>query len=313
MKNKNGIVARLYRRNMRNLIIVFLLALTLCVYHFVTSFNYMRNYISSGYELNLDNLVQTAGTREVEYTTQTAKEKGFEVATTEMFNKQYVYYQDNDYRFKLIPDKIEETDLYYSSALKVVDPTYQGEGQEYMLQRCLIITVGDYKIVAIAPYDYTVPEGEPLRVTIAQIPEYIANDIGLKLSEGEGLQILNYYVDLTQLPVEYEDEDWTYMIFYSIVTLALLALVIIFIVKPQFHPIYLQLKKYNDDIEDTIAAIDGEYAAGVDITRVKKETIMPTWIIKRSMFMNIINKNHKAMAQGEKERIERTRGKSRYQ
>jgi hypothetical protein len=103
------------------------------------------------------------------------------------------------------------------------------------------------------------------------------------------------YIDLRDTPVDYEDEDFKDMCLYTPIALALTVLTLLFLIHPHWHPTYAQLAKYGRTIDQVVESVDEEYTrVGVTTNPYEKKTLyMETWLVRRSMFMNGIQKNHK--------------------
>lgn len=257
----------------------------------------------------------------------------------------------DDYRFALTADSVEETGIYYDDTynpyfgvtdvnawlaqLEALPPieyeASEGAMAEYYimpLSRLVRVTSGDVEVLVLMDYKAEIAEGDTIRGILTEwneyeqvenyklgtlpFPEYYLADYAHSLYlNGEGSdKVLGYIFETMDVPVEFEDENWGYMVFYGIITGLVLLLNLVFYVWPQFHPFFRQMARYGT-IDEVTASIDEEFAEGKKFIENKKTLLSDTWYIKRSAFMNVINRNPNIIPENQKSR-EGSVNKRRY-
>ncbi|MBE6991644.1 MAG: hypothetical protein E7430_03580 [Ruminococcaceae bacterium] len=268
-----------------------------------------------------------------------------------MVEQGYVYFQDEkDYRFALPVDSVEETGIYYDDtytpyfgvtdvnawlaeveALPPINYEVSGSMAEYFimpLSRLVRVTSGDAQMLVLMSYDAEIAVGDVIRGIFTSwndfeqveeyklgtlpFPEYYLTDYAHSLYlKGESSdRVLGYIFETMDVPVEFEDENWGYMVFYGIITGFVLLLNAVFYIWPKFHPFFRQMARYGT-VDEVTASIDEEFAEGKKFIENKKTLLSDTWYIKRSAFMNVINRNPNMVPENQRER-EGSVNKRRY-
>ena len=295
---RDGLVYSLYLKNIRNLTLVTLVVLAFYFWNFATCFNYLRNYLFPTDEIDWDS-VAAAGT--LDPTTEGLERPAGDDAAPDMFYMQWVYQEDNNYRFKITVDAVEETGIYYDdlnaayyNCTDLDDFNSRLPAEDWGVFRLVLVEAGGQTFVAALPFEDSIEAGETVRAVFAPMAETstMYYDLG---ACGYTDSVSSWYIDLRDTPVDYEDEDFKDMCFYTLVALGLLALTVIFLLKPKWHPTYRQLAKYGKSVEYVVELVDTEYAEKGFTTdpREKKTFFLETWMVRRSMFMNVIQKNYR--------------------
>lgn len=299
---KNGKMKSLYKRNLLALYLLLAFALVLFGTNLGFQFNYIRNYLSDGYELDPASLRAAVGYRTIEPQTLTSEEAGLIVALKDsqtMFYDDYVYYQDKDYRFSVTVDEVYDAGIGYSYDLVLYYYEMGGNfrtttaEEAFYTDRVLLLRSGDLVFIAIVDGSEQIQPGDTIVTVFTQMGEYVIHDLGyiLNMFAGEGYDILSYYADLRGIPVEYEDEDWKFTIGYGLIVLLTAVIALVFTFMPYSHPFYRQLLKYGGDRDELIDRIDGELGDESKLTKKGKYHIGNEWMYKYSLFMSIIEKN----------------------
>lgn len=207
----------------------------------------------------------------------------------------------------------------------------EGAMAEYYIMpmsRLIRVTSGDAQFLALVSYDAQVAEGDTLRGIFTRwnqtdavegytlgtlaFPEYYMTDYAhsLYLNGQSGDRVLSYILETQDVPVEFEDENWGYMVFYGIITGIVLAIVLLFFVKPTLHPFFRQMQRYGN-YDEVIASIDEEFAEGKKFMENHKMMLSDSWYIKKSKFMHTINRNPDQIPENQKLR-EGSINKRRY-
>lgn len=256
-----------------------------------------------------------------------------------------------DYRFALPIDSLTETGIYYDDTytayfgvtdtaqwlaeLEALPPieyeASEGAMAEYYIMpmsRLVRVTSGDAEVLALVSYDAQLAAGDTLRgiftrwnqpreageYTLGSLAftEYYMTDYAhsLYLSGQSGDSVMGWLFEAQDVPVEFEDEDWGYMVFYAIITGIVLLIVLLFFVKPTFHPFFRQMQRYGN-YDEVTASIDQEFAQGKKFMENRKMMLSDSWHIKKSTFMNIINRNPDQIPENQKLR-EGSVNKRRY-
>ena len=255
-----------------------------------------------------------------------------------------------DYRFALPVDSVEETGIYYDdtytpyfgvtdvdawltevSNLPPIEYEVNGSMAEYFIMpmnRLVRISAGGVDTLALVSYDAEIAVGDVLRGIFTSyndservedytlgtmaFPEYYITDYAhsLHLQGESGDRVLAYIFDTMDVPVEFEDENWGYMVLYAIAAGVVLLLNAVFYIWPGFHPFFRQMARYGT-IDEVTASIDDEFAEGKKFIENKKTLLSDTWYIRCSAFMNIINRNPNMIPENQKER-EGSVNKRRY-
>lgn len=207
----------------------------------------------------------------------------------------------------------------------------EGAMAEYYIMpmsRLIRVTSGEAEFLALVSYDAQVAEGDTLRGIFTRwnqtdsvegytlgtmaFPEYYMTDYAhsLYLKGQSGDRVLGYILEVQDVPVEFEDENWGYMVFYGIITGIVLLIVLLFFVKPTFHPFFRQMQRYGT-YDEVTASIDAEFAEGKKFMENHKMMLSDSWYIKKSNFMHTINRNPDQIPENQKLR-EGSINKRRY-
>ncbi len=256
-----------------------------------------------------------------------------------------------DYRFAITADTVQETGIYYDDTynpyfgvtdvsawlaeLEALPPieyeASEGAMAEYYimpLNRLVRVTSGDITALVLVGYKEEISQGDVLRGIFTSweaseeyegyvlgslpFPEYYFADYAhsLYLDGQDGDRVLGYIFEMEDVPVEFEDENWGYMVFYGIIVGIVLLLNAMFVIWPGIHPFFRQMARYGT-VDEVTESIDQEFAPGQKYIQAKKTLLSDTWYIKRSAFMNVINRNPNIIPENQKAR-EGSVNKRRY-
>lgn len=295
---RSGFVYSLYLKNIRNLAIVTILILALYIYEFVNCAFYLRSYLFPTSSITWESVADLGS---IELGPVDGDRLAGDDAAPSMFYLEWVYQEDGYYRFRFTLDAVEETGIYYDdqnvayyNCTDLQDFYDQLPRENYGVFRLLLVEAGGQTFVAALPYEAELTAGTTVEAVFAPMASTstMVYDLGVNGNTGS---VNTYYIDLRETPVDYEDEDFKDMCLYTPIALALLVLTVLFLLMPKWHPTYRQLSKYGKTIEAVVEQVDEEYArVGIQSSDDKGKTLyMDTWLVRRSMFMNGIQKNHK--------------------
>ncbi len=295
---RDGFVYSLYLKNVRNLAVVTVVVLAVYIWQLTGCLFYLRNYLLPASGIDWDGIA-ALGTLELG-SVEGERPAGDDAAPS-MFFLEWVYQEGNNYRFQITLDAVEESGVYYDEQNAAyynctdIDDFYSKLPREdYGVFRLVLVEAGGQRFVAALPYETELTAGQTVRAVFAPMAQTstMVYDLGVN---GNTQTVSLYYMDLRDTPVDFEDEDFKDMCIYTPITLILVILTVLFLARPKLHPTYRQLAKYGRTIEDVVARIDEEYRrVGVTCNPNEKKTLyLENWLVRRSMFMNSIQKNHK--------------------
>jgi hypothetical protein len=295
---RDGFVYSLYLKNIRNLAIVTVLVLAFYFWELSGCVLYLQNYLFPTTTIDWDG-VAAMGSLDLGETT--GERPAGDDAAPSMFFLEWVYQEGDHYRFRFPIDQVTETGIYYDD-LNVayyncadIDDFYSRlPNEDYGVFRLVLVEAGGQTFVAALPYEDTLTAGETIDAVFAPMAD--TSTMVYDLARNGNTETVNIdYIDLRDTPVDYEDEDFKDMCLYTPIALALTVLTLLFLIRPHWHPTYAQLAKYGRTIDQVVESVDEEYTrVGVSTNPYEKKTLyLETWLVKRSMFMNAIQKNHK--------------------
>lgn len=179
-----------------------------------------------------------------------------------------VWVQNNCYRLEFVLDSVEEK-IWTLDDISVY-----------------LCWADDIQILVV---DDTMPlTGTPYQAVFTAVPDQLSYDLQNVV---DIYSLPGYLVDLRSLPVGYEGADSLQLLLFAPVVFALLVYWILLLAKPQRHPIYRQLGRYESRVDAIVASIDQEVAAGQILEETPKSLRTTNWYLQRTAFMTTIYKN----------------------
>lgn len=303
---RSGFVYKLYLKNIIALwgLALILFAGLMYILCHNTGYNYLANYLF--YRKAPDPAALTEFTArdmlDMDYVMADIEAHGGNEAlnrSLSCFYKPNLYQEGSRYRFQITidPDKLTDTGIYY-------DCQYNAFQAETRDQARAQINPEDYITEHLYFYEYQgmnyvlllgddVDLEEKMRVTFAPMGVY-ALYIPYDLYRfGYQDSISNYFIDVSQTPVDPEDEIFKDLCLYAPFALAAMIAAILLTIVPTLHPTYRQLAKYGRTIQKAVEKVDKDYEEFGIESEGNKTLYLNDWLVKKSTFKNGIEKNYK--------------------
>lgn len=303
---RSGFVYKLYLKNIIALwgLALILFAGLMYILCHNTGYNYLANYLF--YRKAPDPAALTEFTArdmlDMDYVMADIEAHGGNEAlnrSLSCFYKPNLYQEGGRYRFQITidPDKLTDTGIYY-------DCQYNAFQAETRDQARAQINPEDYITEHLYFYEYQgmnyvlllgddVDLEEKMRVTFAPMGVY-ALYIPYDLYRfGYQDSISNYFIDVSQTPVDPEDEIFKDLCLYAPFALAAMIAAILLTIVPTLHPTYRQLAKYGRTIQKAVEKVDKDYEEFGIESEGNKTLYLNDWLVKKSTFKNGIEKNYK--------------------
>ncbi len=303
---RSGFVYKLY---VKNIIALWILALILSaglmyIICHNTGYNYLANYLFYRSTPNAESLTEVASKDmlDMDYVMSDIEANGGNEAlnrSLSCFYKANLYQEDGRYRFaiQIDTDKLVDTGIYY-------DCNYNAFYAESRDAARAQINPEDYITEHLYFYEYEgmnyalllgddVELQETMRVTFAPMGVYalyIPYDL---YNFGYTDSITNYFIDVSETPVDPEDEIFKDLCMYAPFALAALIAAILLTIVPTLHPTYRQLAKYGRTIQKAVEKVDADYDEFGIESEGNKTIYLNDWLVKKSTFKNGIEKNYK--------------------
>ena len=307
---RSGFVFSLYKRNMRNLWILAGVLLAVLISMLYKSHNYLANYLfyraapdRAGLTEFLDRDILDIGAVCVDIE-QNGGEIALDRSPTLMFFQDHVYREGPRYRFSLPVEggNLTDTGIWYDDAYRAYTGFFDREAVKAQVPRENYLTQhlyfydwpeGSARLLLVMDSDKDLEHGDTERVTFAPLgiySVYMVKDLAEAGYEG---QVYNYFIDLRETPVDFEDDDFKDLVMvFPFVLLALIP-AILFSVFPALHPTYRQLDKFARSIQKAADQVDANYEEFGIVSEDKKTWYLEDWLVKRSWLKNGIEKNWK--------------------
>lgn len=272
---RSGFVYSLYLKNLRNLWIVAGVLLLILVSMLYKSHNYLMNYLfyrAPPDPASLTEFVEN-GAMDIEEAYADILAHGGDEALyrqrTAMFLKDTVYQEGNRYRFgiPIDPAKLVNTGIYYDDTYR----QYSGYDrrdqvlkdiprEHYLTEHLYFYEYDGLNFLLVMDTDREDELKETERVVFAPLSIYSVYMVRDLYCAGYSGTLYNYFIDLRDTPVDFEDDDFKDLI--MIFPFVLLALIpaILFTVCPALHPTYRQLDKFARSIPKAVEQVDANYA-----------------------------------------------------
>ena len=305
---RTGFVFSLYKKNMINLWIIagILLAVFLCMIW--KSHEYLLNYLFFRAEPDQAALTEFLEKDVLDIDTVCAdiEANGGEMALmrtrTSMFFRGNVYQEGIRYRFSLPmdPEKLTDTGIWYDDTYRAYTGIGSREEVRAMLSRENYLTEHLYfydynglQVLLAMDTDKELELKERERITIAPMGVYSVYMVKDLAAAGYSGEVYNFFIDVRDTPVDFEDDDFKDLI--MILPFLLLALIpaILFTVFPTLHPTYKQLDKFARSIQKAVDQVDQNYEEYGIVMEDGKTWYLEDWLVKRSWLKNGIEKNWK--------------------
>ena len=305
---RTGLVYSLYKKNLINLWIlaaVFVVVFGAMVYK---SHNYLMNYLFYRAEpdtaaltefLEKDMLNPAVLSAEIE-------EKGGEMVLdrthTAMFFKDNVYQEGGHYRFSLSmdPSLLTDTGIYYDDTGRAYNGVWDKAELETRIPRENYTTdhlyFYDFHGTTVLLVMEKALENEiegTERVTLAPMGIYSLYMVKDLHEAGYDEPIPNYFIDLRETPVDFEDDDFKDLVMVLPFMLGTLIPAILFSIFPLWHPTYRQLDKFARTVQKAVNQVDKDYEEFGIVSHEGKTWYLNEWLVKRSAFKNGIEKNYR--------------------
>ena len=305
---RSGFVFSLYKKNMINLWILAGVLLLVFISMIWKSHNYLANYLFYRAEPDVASLTEfvEASPIDLEAGYADIMENGGEMALyrqrTSMFLKDYVYQEGGRYRFGLPLDlaALEDTGIYYDDTCKAYLGYSDREAvkaeiprENYLTEHLYFYEYGGLRFLAVMDTDKELEPKDRERVVFAPLSicsVYMVKDL---YEAGYTGSVYNYFIDLRDTPVDFEDDDFKDLVLVFPFVLLTLIPAILFSVFPALHPTYRQLDKFARSIQKAADQVDQNFEEYGIVSEDKKTWYLEDWLVKRSAFKNGIEKNWK--------------------
>lgn len=308
---RSGFVYSLYKKNILHLWAVALVLLAGLVWMLCGSMNYLMNYLFYGnapdeagisaflsehtFDVDEANEAIAAAVADIQ---AEGGEATLNRGRASMFDKTFVYQEGSHYRFGLDLEGLEDTGIYYDDTYRaytgISDRAQLGNvipKENYPTEHLLIMNYGGQRVLAAVNYDTELTQH--MRVTFAPVSVYEGFWVeDLKAAGYEGV-FSDYFIDLRQTPVDFEDEDLKDFAMVCPIVLLFLIPAILFTIVPVWHPTYHQLNKYGRTTQKAVEKVDANFEEFGILSEEKKTLYLDDWLVKKSFFKNGIEKNYK--------------------
>ena len=305
---RSGFVYSLYMRNMINLWIVAGIFLLIFVSMLYKSHNYLANYLFYRSEPDQAALTEFLQRDVLDIDTVCAdiEANGGEMAlnrtTTLMFFKDNVYQEGTHYRFSLPIDEslLTDTGIWYDDTYRAytgVSDHAELSGliprENYATDHLYFYDYNGMNVLLVTNYEVESEWKDTERVTFAPMGIYSLYMVKDLQTAGYSGDLYNYFIDLRQTPVDFEDDDFKDLVMvFPFVLLTLIPSILLFAV-PTLHPTYRQLDKFARSIQKAAEQVDANYEEYGILEQDKKTWYLEDWIIRRSWLKNGIEKDHR--------------------
>ena len=303
---RSGFVFSLYKKNMINLWILAGILLLVFISMIWKSGSYLMNYLF--YRAEPDPAALTAFLEQdildVASVCADIEAHGGEAALIRsgdsMFFRDNVYQEGDRYRFSLPMDEtlLTDTGVYYDDTCKAYyaesreDFKNQVPRENYGTAHLYFYDCHGTQVLLVADFEKELELKERERVTFAPLgiyDLYMVKD----LAETGVTALPNYFIDLRDTPVDFEDDDFKDLVMVFPFVLLTLIPAILFSVLPALHPTYRQLDKFARSIQKAVDQVDQNYEEYGIVSEDKKTWYLEDWLVKRSWLKNGIEKNWK--------------------
>ena len=303
---REGFVFSLYKKNMINLWILAGVLVLVLISMLWKSGNYLMNYLFYRAEpdqaaltefLEQDILNTAAVCADIE---DHGGEMALNRGRTAMFFRDNVYQEGERYRFGLPMDAslLTDTGIYYDDTYSAYYVNSRSAFKEqlprenYGTEHLYFYDFHGTPVLLVMDYEKELELKESERVTFAPLGIYslfMVKDLAAAGYEA----VPNYFIDLRETPVDFEDDDFKDLVMvFPFVLLALIP-AIVFSIFPALHPTYRQLDKFARSIQKAVEQVDQNYAEYGILSEDKKTWYLEDWLVKRSWLKNGIEKNWK--------------------
>ena len=305
---RSGFVFSLYKTNMRNLWILAGVLLLILASMLYKSHNYLANYLFYRAEPDPAALTEFMEKQVMDLDEAYADimENGGETAIyrqrTSMFLKDSVYQEGARYRFgiPIDPDKLEDAGIYYDDTCKAYMGYDSREAvknaiprENYLIEHLFFYEYDGLRFLVVLDTDKELELRDTERVVFAPLSVYGVHMVYDLHTAGYSGDLYNYFIDLRETPVDFEDDDFKDLVLvFPFVLLALIP-AILFSIFPALHPTYRQLDKFARSIQKAVDQVDANYEEFGIVSEDKKIWYLEDWLVKRSWLKNGIEKNWK--------------------
>ena len=305
---RSGFVFSLYKMNMRNLWILAGVLLLILASMLYKSHSYLANYLFYRSEPDAASLTAfvEGSVMDIEEAYADILAHGGDEALirqrTQMFLKDTVYQEGDRYRFgiPIDPEKLINTGIYYDETCKQYmgydkkEQVKQDIPREHYLKEHLYFYEYDgLNFLLVMDTDREDELRETERVVFAPMSIYSVYMVRDLYCAGYFGPLYNYFIDLRDTPVDFEDDDFKDLVLvFPFVLLALIP-AILFSLFPALHPTYRQLDKFARSIQKAVDQVDANYEEFGIVSEDRKTWYLEDWLVKRSWLKNGIEKNWK--------------------
>jgi len=193
------------------------------------------------------------------------------------------YWQDDKYLFDIRAKSVNDTGKLFKTTITVGKDT-----EEVDLYRVFIAEVGGQKMAVLAKAD-----SEPslkMKGFLIEADKSTLAKISETLSEGDAIEISEYIIDTRGSEMDTANTDFVAFWIFVVIILFLVGKLVFYYIKPRSTPTYRQMSKYGD-IFIIEREINEQVESGESYMENRK-LVLKDYIIEKSTFKLIINKNH---------------------